>query len=305
MSKSFKLKIIVILFIILLSGLIYFNIKQENTKNISVSSSIDSLFENVNSDTYARITKYIVYGTHLNFEGKIEIPKISKISVSKVSLIMKNSKDEETIVSSNYTYKDNTLSFSSIDNLNEGIYLEDLLPENYYFFIKVTFSNNEEKIYSLSNATQYQDIEYYTMTKDGQNNLINLGFNKFNNIPYFGLKVSEAEFLPDNVYDIVIDPGHGGSDLGAKTKGYNEANIVMDCALILKEKLENLGYKVKLTRDQNMSNTENTLYNMYDSNGRVTIANESHAKLLISLHINGTSSTNSDGGVEVYAPRKL
>ena len=65
----------------------------------------------------------------------------------------------------------------------------------------------------------------------------------------------------------------------------------------LKEKLEEKGYKVKLTR-----NDENTASftdkNMYDENGRITVSCESKAKYMISLH------TNDEGGdgIEVYVP---
>ena len=40
---------------------------------------------------------------------------------------------------------------------------------------------------------------------------------------------------------------------------------------------------------------------IYDEDGRVTMANESHAKILISLHLNSNLSDNVDGGVEIYA----
>jgi hypothetical protein len=77
---------------------------------------------------------------------------------------------------------------------------------------------------------------------------------------------------------------------------------VLNCALTLKSKLEDLGLKVLLTRDGSETKDEVTAYNMYDDNGRVTIANESGAKVLISLHLNSNSVDVSSGGVEVYAP---
>ena len=43
------------------------------------------------------------------------------------------------------------------------------------------------------------------------------------------------------------------------------------------------------------------MYNIYDEDGRVTMANKSHAKILISLHLNSNLSDNVDGGVEIYA----
>ena len=63
-----------------------------------------------------------------------------------------------------------------------------------------------------------------------------------------------------------------------------------------------MGLKVLLTRDGTEPEDENTAYNMYDEDGRITIANESKAKILISLHMNSNSASLSSGGVEVYAP---
>lgn len=62
------------------------------------------------------------------------------------------------------------------------------------------------------------------------------------------VKSKECE-LPEDVYDIVIDAGHGVSDGGTVNKEYTEAKIVLDFAIELKDKLEELGLKVKLTRD--------------------------------------------------------
>ena len=121
-------------------------------------------------------------------------------------------------------------------------------------------------------------------------------------MPILGFHITTVNELPDDVYDVVIDPGHGGSDGGAVSGRYTESEIVLDCAIELKKQLENIGLKVLLTRDGTESSEEDTVYNIYDEEGRVTIANESRAKILISLHLNSTEEDISDGGVEVYAP---
>ena len=302
MKKNTKIKIIVVLFVILMVYLIYLNYKKANDETAIIATKRAEVFENVDSSTYAKVTKYIVYGTHFNIEGTIDIPKISGISISRVSVIVENLEQEEININPDYSYKDGILSFSTADEINSGIYLEGLQESNYYIFIKVTFSNNEIHYYSLQNATQYEDITYYTITKNNSNNKIYINFNTYNNIQYMELAVSKAQELPDDVYDIVIDPGHGGSDLGGKSGEYNEAEIVLDYGLALQQKLEELGYKVLITRDKSQSSTEDTTTNMYDDNGRVTIANESHAKLLISIHMDSNSYNLSSGGIEVYAP---
>ena len=301
-NNNLGIKLIVILFIILMIILIYTKYKNEHDEALLVSAKTSALFENVNTSTSVNVTKYIVYGTHLNIEGTISIPKISGIYIDKADIIVKNIDDEEIIINSQYTYSDNLLSFSTIDKLNTGIDLENLLVNKYYIFLKATFSNSEIKYYSLLNNTGYNNTTYYTITKNNSNNKIDIGFDNYNSTPYMCINVSKASELPNDVYDVVIDPGHGGSDSGATADGYYESDIVLDCAIKLKSKLENLGLKVLLTRDGSESKTQDMVYSIYDDDGRVTIANESSAKILLSLHLNSNTQNIKDGGVEVYAP---
>ena len=281
---------------------IYDNYKTANDETVILETKRAEIFQNVNSSIYAKVTKYIVYGTHFNLEGTIEIPSISGISVSKVEVIIENLEQDEIVLTSDYSYSSETISFSTIEKINDGLNLEELKQSNYYILVKVTFSNNETNYYSLQNDTDYEDITYYTITKDNSNNKVYINFNEYNDIQYMELAVSEVEELPDDVYDIVIDPGHGGSDLGSESDGYNEAEIVLEYGLALQEKLEEMGYKVLITRDVSQSSSEDTTTNMYDDDGRVTIANESQAKLLISIHFDSNMYNLSSGGIEVYAP---
>ena len=301
-NSNFKIKLIVVLFIILMIFLVYTKYKNEHDEALMVSAKTSALFENINTATNVNITKYIVYGTHLNIEGTVSIPKISGINLDKVEIIVKSIDNEESVIKSVYTYTDNLLSFSTIDNLNTGLNLEDLSINKYYIFLKTTFSNSEIKYYSLSNNTDYNNTTYYTITKNNSNNKVDINFDKYNSTPCMCINVSKINKLPENVYDVVIDPGHGGSDSGAKSDGYYESDLVLDCAFKLKTKLEDLGLKVLLTRDGSESKTQDMVYNIYDDDGRVTIANESGAKILLSLHLNSNTQNIKDGGVEVYAP---
>ncbi len=300
MKKSTKIKLIVIFFILLMIFLIFIKIKNDNNSQTIIQTKTASLFQNINNT--AKVNKYIVYGTHFNLEGSLEIPKISGISIYSAHVVVKNIDKKEISLKCTYTYKDNILSFSTIDKINEGLYLENLAKDKYYVFLKIVFSNSEVKYYSLENASKYEDTAYYTITKNKTNNKININFSNYNNLPFMSISVEDIESLPDNVYDIAIDPAHGGKDLGAQNNGYYESDIVLKCAKNLKEKLEKSGYKVYLTRDGSESKTEDMANNMYNENGRINKVQESHAKILISLHVNSNSKKLSKGGVEVYAP---
>ncbi len=93
--------------------------------------------------------------------------------------------------------------------------------------------------------------------------------------------------------DIVLDPGHGGTDTGAV---YNANGIyitekaqVLKVAEILKGLLQDeygTYYQVCMTRTTN----EETLSN----SGRYTYANTTGAKVLVSIHMNGSSDPNVD-----------
>jgi N-acetylmuramoyl-L-alanine amidase len=91
---------------------------------------------------------------------------------------------------------------------------------------------------------------------------------------------------------IVIDPGHGGLDSGAKGKfGSLEKDITLAVSLKLSFLIEqNLAFRVMLTRDKDI---DMSLEN------RSAVANNNDAVLFISVHTNG-SFRNKAQGAETY-----
>ncbi len=87
---------------------------------------------------------------------------------------------------------------------------------------------------------------------------------------------------------IVIDPGHGGLEVGAKGKfGTLEKDITLAISLRLKALIEkNLAFHVELTRDRDI---DVTLEN------RAAIANNHRAELFISVHANSSYRRNANG----------
>lgn len=86
-----------------------------------------------------------------------------------------------------------------------------------------------------------------------------------------------AENQVDRRFTIVIDPGHGGIDGGAKSpNGTVEKEITLAFGLELKEKLQESGrYNVLMTRDAD---------NFIPLDARVAFARKHGAKLFISIH---------------------
>lgn len=299
-NYSLSIKIIIALFVLLMIFLIVYKIKNNNNADLKQQQQINDWFSMYTSSTYAEVSKYIVYGTHFNIEGTLEYTKVSGISIKNVSLIAKNLNSPELIIDSTYNYSDNIISFSTIDKINSGLDLESLKNSNYYLALKVSLTNGDTNYYSLINKTEYPSVTYYSLTKNNTNNKIDIKFDTYNQIPYMCFLISTINALPNDVYDVVIDPGHGGADSGAVYKDYKESSIVLDCAKNLKSNLEDLGLKVLLTRDGSEDNSYKES-NTYEDNGRVTVANESHAKISLSLHLNSNTDVKS-GGIEVYSP---
>lgn len=87
-------------------------------------------------------------------------------------------------------------------------------------------------------------------------------------------------------FRVIIDPGHGGSDLGANRDSFIESKIVLSIADKLKADLEKESVQVSLTRD-----TDSHL----SLQQRVQMANELKADLFLSLHANWSSSKQVSG----------
>jgi N-acetylmuramoyl-L-alanine amidase len=102
---------------------------------------------------------------------------------------------------------------------------------------------------------------------------------------------SMARQLGLGISRIVIDPGHGGHDPGASGRGVTEAELVLDVALKLEQRLLKIpGIEVVLTRRTNV-------YVPLDE--RTAIANRAEADLFLSIHANASRNERARG-VETY-----
>jgi N-acetylmuramoyl-L-alanine amidase len=92
---------------------------------------------------------------------------------------------------------------------------------------------------------------------------------------------------------IVIDPGHGGDDAGAKgAQGTLEKNVTLAVARRLKAAIEaRLGVRVLLTRDADQ---------VVGSDQRAALANNNKADLFISLHASGSVRPAVSGAQVFY-----
>lgn len=103
-------------------------------------------------------------------------------------------------------------------------------------------------------------------------------------------KIPTAPAVVSGIPIIVVDAGHGGEDEGCSRAGVEEKDINLAIALLVEEKLTDLGYHVMMTRE------DDSYITVED---RVKIANENGAALYISIHQNAYEDESAQG-IEVW-----
>lgn len=298
-NKKNSKKYIYIIISILVMLLIYTLNNTSSDKKIM--DLTDDLFRNSESEL-VNVNNFIVYGTHLNLKGKLDINLVDK-NIDEVKLVFKDIDAIEIPFDLDYNINKNSIIFSTSDEINGGIDLEKIVEGKYYILLKIVFNKDNIKsnnYYLIDNTTEYKNMEYYTITKNKKNNKISINSGEYLLdgiiVPYMDIIVKKDK-LSDNIYDIVIDPGHGGNDGGAVKDNYIESEIALDYALELKDKLEELGLRVKLVRESD------EYIDAYGESGRAVIPNKVKAKFVFSIHLNSSGYIMETGGVEVYCPQ--
>ena len=289
-----KLLFLIILVVAGYFGYQYFIKNGENgIINLKPKFVYEDLLKNT-SDNLVNVDTFTIYGKYLNIKG------VCPTNDGNYTLVFKNNDEEiniktETEVNT-YNLANNqdetnipNQKFYTNKYINDGINLEKLKVGEYIIMLK---NLNTNTYYNLLNNTTYHNNTYYTMSKNNQNNVITFKEEAHDNKKYWVISIQETK-LPDDVYDVVIDAGHGGVDTGASNGRYHESKFTLEYALALKEALEEEGLKVKLTRETD------TKIDHYGEGSRTGIPYEVKAKLMLSIHLNSSNSKNQKG-VEIY-----
>ena len=111
--------------------------------------------------------------------------------------------------------------------------------------------------------------------------------------------MKEAPLVGKTIY---LDAGHGGKDPGAYYKDIYEEDINLSIVLKLRDKLENFGAIVYLTRDNDydLSNPNASLRKRSDLSNRASMINSSDADMYLSIHLNSSSNTSWKGAQVFY-----
>lgn len=103
---------------------------------------------------------------------------------------------------------------------------------------------------------------------------------------------------------ICLDPGHGGTDVGAigrvSGKEVYEKDITLSIALPLRDMLTEAGAKVVMTRASDKDVYGPWSDSVPELQARCDIANEAHADAFISIHIDSFGNPSVDGTTAYY-----
>tara|TARA_A100001015_G_C14944418_1_gene693985 strand:- start:236 stop:922 length:687 start_codon:yes stop_codon:yes gene_type:complete len=105
-------------------------------------------------------------------------------------------------------------------------------------------------------------------------------------------------FKPDRTISkktVVLDPGHGGLDIGACCNRIQEKDLCLKVAKLLRDNLENQNINVIMTRERDEYITLKK---------RVKLANDHKVELFVSLHMNSSSNKEASGIEIYYFPQK-
>lgn len=272
--------------------------KKQKVKNISriLPNQLQLIFSDRLPDLYAKKSTY-----DYNIKTGEEEVKIYQItpnySGSNISVLIQSEKEPKY----------------SINKLDDGRYFID------FYNSILTISNNELQInndylksikYSQHQLEPFPIVRITFIPQENYNIILDKG-----NIDITGKLLSfvvrnkpkekfndnEIEFAPFNGITVVIDPGHGGKDPGAVNYSFNikEKDVTLKISLLVKEKLEKMGYKVVLTRYKDQEVTGSPV-DSEELQARVNIGYKNNASIFVSVHLNASTYKFANGVITFY-----
>lgn len=140
--------------------------------------------------------------------------------------------------------------------------------------------------YPIKNASDYPETVYHSMSN--AKNVVTVGSETF----YNTMSLIAAPDLDQEIFDVMLDPGHGGYDTGiAVGNNSTESKTVYSIAAKVKAKLEAAGMKVGMTHGQD------EYIDIYGNDGRIARSCKGSAKYVLSLHLN----SGREKGLEIYS----
>ena len=249
--------------------------KTNDSSTIAETDLIQAIFENEELVILNHQLEHYDYETHNFYAESLHVDIDSESDViESYQLVDQN---DEVLVDASYESAGNKAI--DLSQLDEGRYF-------IYF--------NNIPIYSHKKLS---DV-WYTVTRNGVSNQITLETYQ----GMLSINVNKVNEQPENVYDILIDPGHGGLDTGTAFNNLLESEESLKISEYISNRLSDHGLKVKLTRTEDVDPAGKGNFDYRESpyydEGRVEQVYRYQAKYMISNHLN--SYDKSLEGFEVY-----
>ena len=200
---------------------------------------------------------------------------------------------DEALFTAGMLYYDSFKKFGMRKDLNASI-------QHYSMVVKKYSSSSlaDDALFRTGDIYFYDLRKYYKAkkaytkitTKFSNGDMFKLAVERLNKLSSFDNPRVHNRIIAKKI--LVIDPGHGGKDRGAKgINGLLEKDVVLDIALKLKKLIKKkLGYKVILTRNDDV---------FIPLQERTDIANNNKADIFISIHANASKRKDASG-IETY-----
>ncbi len=94
-----------------------------------------------------------------------------------------------------------------------------------------------------------------------------------------------------SVTTVVLDPGHGGKDNGARSPYEHEKNFALDVARRIRDRLQKSGVRVLMTRNSD---------SFIELQNRAAFANRLKNVIFVSIHFNAADTNPAASGFEIY-----
>ena len=215
---------------------------------------------------------YTVYGEELSFYSGKYGPKTFR-SMQGMMVLLRNIETQEEIT---YTLSAGIDVGVSLHSLRTGvyeIYVYDHFIEKRLYFEKEI---NSDTFTSVARAGLINEVTLQASSDF----LSDFGIKSDKNYAYLTVKNTKQ---PEDVYDVIIDPSGfetnewTGVDPGYEDEKISEGKASYELALMIQEKLEAAGLKVKLTRG------EDEAINYYGDVSRVSRGYTARGKVFLSL----------------------
>ena len=249
--------------------------------------------------------KYTVKDSSGNETTKYRTVQVKNTYVSNTNSITYNNFTDNGLfikgTVQNYNFQ-NKILLKNMTTGNETT-IDTTKISNHYYQVSLDVTKLENGLYELYLIND--NLEPLTNNMNNYNKIVRAHIgDKLITMNYEKSKVNMKIETFEYLYDIVIDPGHGGDDTGATNGSYIERNINLEQSLYEKQRYEQHGLRVLLLRDTN-SNYGITMgddeWEPVEKKGYAVGYYGTVSKIIYSNHHNSSGNETSKGW-EILVP---